>query len=154
VTARSVGVLPVELGRGAKPATTRKKSTKPPRTRRRTWKQFSLALLVLAYVLGIAIGTLLLGGLVLHALVPHRVIDIFAALHNEIVTGVLLGLLALWLLPPYPWAAPQPPIESRTSARAVAEPKGSVGIVADLSRYARVPIHRPLPGGDHGMTSS
>lgn len=80
----------------------------------------------LVYVPAIALGTLLLGGVLLHALVPSRAIDIFifAALHNGIVLGVLLGLVALWLLPPYPWAAPQASTEPREPARVAGETRG------------------------------
>jgi hypothetical protein len=97
---RTLGEAESGKGRG--------RSAKLPRTRRRTWQQFGLATLTLAYVLGIAVATLVLGGVVLHALVPNRSFDIFAAVHNDIVLGVLLALLALWLLPPYPWAASWP----------------------------------------------
>lgn len=86
----------------------RRRHAKPQRTRRLTWQQFGLAALTLAYVLGIALGTLLVGGLVLHALLPNRSFDIFSAVHNDIALGVLLALVALWLMPPYPWAAAWP----------------------------------------------
>lgn len=112
-----------------------KAPTKPPkpiRTRRRTWSQFGLASLGLAYVLGIALGTLLIGGLMLHALVPNRSFDVFAALHNDIVLGVLLALASLWLLPPYPWAAPRPKTDLRGPAEVASEANGGRGIVADL----------------------
>lgn len=113
----------------------RAKAAKPPRARRRTWKQFGVALGALAYVFGVALGTLLLGGLVVHALLPHRRIDMFAALHNHIVLGVLLGLGALWLLPPYPWAKPPPPTENREPAQSAGETEAGGAIVADLSQY-------------------
>lgn len=111
------------------------KPPKPPRTRRRTWSQFGLASLGLAYVLGIALATLLVGGLVLHALVPNRSFDVFAALHNDIVLGVLLALASLWLLPPYPWAARPAQTEARQPAPAAGGAIGGGGIVVGPSQY-------------------
>lgn len=109
---------------------------KPPRTRRQTRKQFRQALFGLVYLAGIALGTLLLGGIVLHALVPTRQIDMFAALHNHIVLGVLLGLVTLWLLPPYPWAAPQPSTEPQVPAQSAGETEGDGASSATaLSQY-------------------
>ena len=65
---------------------------------------FLLALGSLAIIYGLALGVMLLGGVVVHAISPARHIDIFAALHHWWVVGPLLGIAVLWLVPPYPWA--------------------------------------------------
>lgn len=124
---------------GAKAAKGPSASPASPRTARRTRKLFGLALLALVFVLGVALGTLLLGGLVLHALVPDRVIDIFAALHNHIVLGVLLGLAVLWLSPPYPWAPPQPSVETQGQTRSAgdAERRGTRNAPVASQRRSR-----------------
>ena len=72
---------------------------------------------MLAGFFGAALGVIPVGDVVLHALVPSRHVDIFAALHSRIVVGILLGLSVLWLLPPYPWAKPRPSAESRQPAQ-------------------------------------
>lgn len=110
-------------------------NAKRPRKRHQTWKQFRQALFGLVCLTGIALGTLLLGGIVLHALVPTRHIDMFAALHNHIVLGVLLGLVALWLLPPYPWSVLQQSTEPKVPAQSAGETEvDGISDVADLSR--------------------
>ena len=116
---RSEGLLAPPVNGEATSGKARRRPAKLPRTRRRTRQQFGLATLTLAYVVGIAVGTLLVGGVVLHALLPNRSFDIFAALHNDIVLGVLLALLALWLLPPYPWAAAWPSETAKPGEREV-----------------------------------
>jgi hypothetical protein len=58
--------------------------------------------LVLVY--GLALGVMLAGGAVIHALSPTRHIDILAAFHHWWVVGPLLGIAVPRLLPPYPWA--------------------------------------------------
>lgn len=124
----------------------RTRPAKPPRTRRRTWIQFGLASLGLALVLGMALGTMVLGGLVLHALIPDKAFDIFAALHNEVVLGVLLGLVVLWLLPPYPWAKPWSPTGSRASAQVADETKGGgAGNATNLGQYWVGPVPPAAP---------
>lgn len=123
---------------------------KAPRTRRRTLRQFGWALGGLTYFLGVALGTMLAGGIIFQRLVPNRHVDIFAALHNHIVLGVLLGLSVLWLIPPYPWAAHQP-----TESREPADPAGETEVggtpnATDLSQYRagpRLPGPRLQEGG-------
>ena len=68
------------------------------------WQSFLIALGSLVAVYGLATLVMLGGGAVVHALKPTRHVDIFAALHNAWVVGVLLGITVLWLLPPHPWA--------------------------------------------------
>lgn len=119
----------------AEPGSVRTKPPKPPRTRRRTWKQFFQALSMLALVLGVALGSLLLGGVLLHHFVPGRHVDIFAAVHNHIVLGVLFGLSALWLLPPYPWATQPPSVESLEPAQSAGETERGDTSVTALSQF-------------------
>lgn len=68
------------------------------------WQSLLVAFGSLLLVSGLGCGVMLAGGVILHALAPERHINIFAALHNHWVVGVLLGLVLLWLLPPHPWA--------------------------------------------------
>jgi hypothetical protein len=68
------------------------------------WQSFLIAFGSLVAVYGLATLVMLGGGAVVHALKPTRHVDIFAALHNAWVVGVLLGITVLWLLPPHPWA--------------------------------------------------
>jgi hypothetical protein len=68
------------------------------------WQSSLIALGSLVLVFGLAILVMLAGGAVIHAVKPTRHVDIFAALHNQWVVGILLGIAALWLLPPHPWA--------------------------------------------------
>lgn len=156
MTTEVVGLRSPEQGATTTPAEPRTKSPEPPRTPRRTRKQFGVALLTLAYVAAIVLGTLLVGGIVLHALVPSRHIDMFAALHNLVVVGVLLGLVALWLLPPYPWAAPQPSTEPQEPAQPAGETEGGDTNVTDLSQSVsgRFPSHRPMGAGGGGLAGS
>ena len=140
MTTQPVVTLPGERRKKAKPA-------KPPRTRRRTWKQFGLALSGLAYLAAVAFGTMLLGGGVVHHLVPTRHVDMFAALHNHIVLGVLLGLSVLWLMPPYPWAQQEPSTESQDPAQSAGEAEGGGATsVTDLWEYRAGP-RLAGPGG-------
>ncbi len=68
------------------------------------WQSFGLAAGSLVLVYGLGILVMLGGGAVIHALKPTRHVDIFAALHDQWVVGILLGIAVLWLLPPHPWA--------------------------------------------------
>lgn len=115
-----------------------------------------MALLMLTYVAAIVLGTLLVGGVVLHALVPKRHIDMFAALHNLVLVGVLLGLVALWLLPPYPWAAPQPSAEPQEPVQSAGETEGGDTDVTDLSQSVsgRSSSRRPMGAGGGGLAGS
>ena len=124
-----------------------------PRLTRR--QSFGLAVGSLVLVYGLALGVMLLGGAVLHAVDPARRIDIFAALHHWWVVGPLLGIGLLWLLPPYPWA------KWLVAARSQENPARSAGRTEDGDGGASTvqlevpgpgPVHRPsggpeLPGG-------
>ena len=68
------------------------------------WQSFGLAAGSLVLVYGLGLVVMLGGGAVVHALKPTRHVDIFAALHDQWVVGILLGIAVLWLLPPHPWA--------------------------------------------------
>lgn len=68
------------------------------------WQSGLIAICTLVVIYGICLGVMLAGGAVAHALDPTKQVDIFAALHNQWVVGVLLGASVLWLLPPHPWA--------------------------------------------------
>lgn len=67
------------------------------------WQTSLIAVGSLVLVFGLGLLVMLAGGAVVHGLKPTRQIDIFAALHNQWVVGVLLGITVLWLLPPHPW---------------------------------------------------
>lgn len=75
-----------------------------PEVRLKRWQSTLIAFGTLILVYGIAFGVTAIGGVVIHAFDPARHVDIFAALHNMWVVGVLLGITVLWLLPPHPWA--------------------------------------------------
>lgn len=64
-----------------------------------------VALAVLVFALGIALGEMYAGGAVIHAVVPSRHFDILYALHNQLVVGILIGLSLVWLAPPHRWVA-------------------------------------------------
>ena len=68
------------------------------------WQSSLLAVGTLAVVAGVGLGLMIAGGVVIHAFKPTRHVDIFAAVHNMWVVGVLLAIAVLWLLPPHPWA--------------------------------------------------
>ncbi len=108
------------------------------------------ALITLLYVMSAAVVTLVLGGVLLHLLTPHRTFDIFFALHKQFVVGTLLGLAIFWLLPPHPWV-------NESEERGVREPadvageteSGGVSNVTALSEYrGRGPSHRPSGHGE------
>ena len=65
---------------------------------------FLLAAGSLVLVYGLALGVMLAGGVIIHAVSPTRHMDILVALHHWWVVGPLLGIAVLWLLPPHPWA--------------------------------------------------
>lgn len=67
------------------------------------WQSFLIALGSLVLVFGLGTLVMVGGGAVIHALRPTRHVDTFAALHNQWVVGVLLGIAVLWLLPPHRW---------------------------------------------------
>ena len=67
-------------------------------------QSFGLAIASLVLVYGLGLVVMLAGGAVIHAVDPAKHVDSFAAFHNRWVVGALLGITALWLLPPYPWA--------------------------------------------------
>lgn len=75
----------------------------------------ALAVVSLAFVAAVALGSMLVSATILHLISPHRRFDTFRALHEPLVIGVLFGLGVLWLLPPYPWAAK--PVRSEPKKR-------------------------------------
>lgn len=151
MTADPLVVVPAEREVLTDSSEHRMKPPKAPRTRRRTWKQFGLAFAGLVYLAAVALGTMLLGGVALHTLVPKRHIDMFAVLHNHIVLGVLLGLVVLWLLPPYPWAKQQPSAGAGEPVQSAGETEvGGDSNVTDLGQYragSRLTGRRVAEGG-------
>jgi hypothetical protein len=104
----------------------------------------------LLYVLGVAVGTLLVGGVVLHAISPSRTFDIFYALHQQFVVGTLLGLSIFWLLPPHPWVNESEDSEVREPVKSAGETEGGgVSNVTALAEYrGRDPSRRPSGQGE------
>jgi MFS family permease len=95
-----------------------------------------LAFVTLLWVLGAAVGTLLVGGVVLHAISPTHTFDIFYALHQQFVVGTLLGLAIFWLLPPHPWVNESGDAEVREPAQAAGETgSGGASNVTALAEY-------------------
>jgi hypothetical protein len=68
------------------------------------WQSALVALGTLAVVFGLAFSVMIGGGEIVRAVNPSKRINLFAAFHNWWVVGALLGITALWLLPPHPWA--------------------------------------------------
>lgn len=109
------------------------------------WQSFGLAIGSLAVVYGLGLVVMLAGGAVIHALDPARRIDSLAALHNQWVASVLLGIAVLWLLPPHPWAKrvittgsqEQPAQAGRT------EDGGGGPFTVDSVVPGPGPVHRP-----------
>jgi hypothetical protein len=107
-----------------------------PRRFRRALSGTLLAFVHLVFVLSVAVGTLLVGGVVLHAISPSHTFDIFYALHQQIVVGTLLGLAIFWLLPPHPWVNESEDSEVREPALAAGETGGGdVSNVTALAEY-------------------
>lgn len=72
--------------------------------RLKRWQSFLIALGSLVLIYGLGLVVMLVGGVIMHEVVPKRHVDIFAAFHITWIVGVLLGVTVLWLLPPHPWA--------------------------------------------------
>ncbi len=108
------------------------------------------AFITLLYVMGAAVGTLVLGGVLLHSITPQRTFDIFYALHKQFVVGTLLGLAIFWLLPPHPWVNESEEKGVREPADVAGETEsGGVSNVTVLSEYrGRGPSHRPSGHGE------
>ncbi len=108
------------------------------------------ASITLLYVMGAAVGTLVLGGVLLHSITPRRTFDIFYALHKQFVVGTLLGLAIFWLLPPHPWVIESEERGVREPADVAGETEsGGVSNVTALSEYrGRGPSHRPSGHGE------
>jgi hypothetical protein len=109
-----------------------------------------VALVVFVYVVGVAALTMVLGGVVLHALSPNRTFNIFHALHQQFVVGTLLGLAMFWLLLPHSWVHGSDTDEVREPAQSAGETEGGgFNNVTALSEYrGRGPSHRPGKRGE------
>lgn len=107
------------------------------------WQGSLLSVVALAGIYGVAIGEMVLLGVIIHSFDPTKVLNIFTALHNQWVVGVLLGITVLWLLPPHPWAARVIAPLSREQPAGAGETGGGGSITA-LSHYqGRASSHRP-----------
>ncbi|HVC14537.1 MAG TPA: hypothetical protein VND62_06730 [Acidimicrobiales bacterium] len=102
------------------------------------WKSILVAVATLGFVLGIALAEMVGVGAILRTINPARHVDIYHALHNQLVVGSLIGMSLLWLLPPHPWA--QRLVEA-THREEPAQTAGAAGEgdrkVASLSVYPR-----------------
>jgi MFS family permease len=109
-----------------------------------------IAFINLVFVLGAALLTMVVGGMVLHAITPHRTLDVFRSLHEQFVVGTLLGLSLFWLLPPHPWMNESEAREVREPATSAGETGGGdVSNVTTLSEYrGREPSRRPRGQGE------
>ena len=76
----------------------------PADTRIGVFASTALAVVSLAFVSAVALGSMLASTAMLHLISPSRRIDTFRALHEPLVVGLLFGLAVLWLLPPHPWS--------------------------------------------------
>lgn len=103
------------------------------------WKGtlFAFGLLVAFYA--IALAVMLVGGSIVHALVPKKKVDVFAALHRMWVVGALLGLSVLWLLPPHPWAKRLLAQEPRERPTTTGDTTGrqETKVVSPIGRHAK-----------------
>jgi hypothetical protein len=63
-----------------------------------------IAVLSLILVAAVALGAMSGAAALFHIFSPSKQFDAFRALHEPGVVEVLLGLVAIWLLPPHPWA--------------------------------------------------
>jgi hypothetical protein len=120
----------------AQPAATDDPVPAAAKVRRKPSESFLIAVGSLVLVYGVALGVMVAGGAIVHAFDPSRHVNVFAALHNWWVDGALIGVTALWLLPPYPWgkrtvAAHSPKQPDRA---AVAREEGDAGVTG-VSRY-------------------
>lgn len=130
------------------PASSPAPLSRSARWRRAAWGSV-LALGSLLYIFGVAVLTMVAGGVVLHAISPQRSLDVFSALHKQVVVGVLLGLAVFWLLPPHPWMKETDDHEARPPAGTVGETEhGGADKVAVLGTYrGRDPSLRPTAEG-------
>jgi hypothetical protein len=112
----------------------------------RWWQGTLLSALALTAIYGVAVGEMAVLGVIIHALNPNKLLNIFTVLHNQWVVGVLLGITVLWLIPPHPWTkrviAPLSP--EQPAGIAVGETDGGGGSITALSEYqGRGSSHRP-----------
>ncbi|MGH9920838.1 MAG: hypothetical protein ACRD6W_18460 [Nitrososphaerales archaeon] len=108
--------------------------------RRPRWQSFLIAIASLVGIGAVALGVMVAGGAIVHAFIPHKHVDLFAAFHNGWVVGVLLGIAVLWLLPPYPGA-------KRTIASLSPEqPAATAGGTEGGGPVVTVQIDGPGPG--------
>jgi hypothetical protein len=77
-----------------------------------------------AVVFGVLVGA----GALLHHFRPNRQFDVFRALHETIVTGVLIGIGVFWVLPPHPWSQKPKERRSRRSERSTSPPPATSGV--------------------------
>lgn len=113
-------------------------------------KSTLFALVGLAFVLAIAIGTLAASGEVLHLLSPARHFDIYYVLHKQLVVASLLAVSILWLLPPHPWAKALVEEADRGPAQAAGEAEGddSSNVISLADYQGRgPPLRRRGTGG-------
>lgn len=121
---------------------------------RRQGALIALGSLLLVY--GLGAGVMAAGGAVLHAIDPTRAVDAFAALHDRWVVGILVGIGALWLLPPYPWASHVVAAPSTTASRPAgtdaADHAEHAGVLAREERPGAVPGPGPKGGAATAQT--
>ena len=109
-----------------------------------------IALANLVLVVGVALLVMALGGVLLHSVTPDRSLDIFRALHEQIVVGVLFGLSIFWLLPPHPWLRESEDREVQDPVKfAGGTEGGDVSNVTAMAEYrGREPSRRPRERGE------
>ena len=103
---------------------TRRGALVAPETQMGLFQASVIAVVSLLFVAAVALGSMIGSAALLHLISPSRHFDVFRALHEPGVVGVLIGLAVLWLLPPHPWAVKpaksEPKSRRSSSVKAVA----------------------------------
>ena len=116
------------------------------------WQAALVALGGLIFVYGVALGSMYAFGSLAQFIDPGHHLDILYIFHNRIVVFVLIGISALWLLPPYPSAmrAMEVTRSPNSPSQASGDGEPSIAVLA----HAQWSDGRPARGREAGCRQS